>query len=246
MPQSLRAAKRKKAYEEVAEAIRSQVFSGRLAEDQRLPPERELAQRFGVSRVVIREAIRTLELAGILRVQKGAGGGTFVCRRFDKPLDTSIQNLLSGGAINLEHLFELRLLLEPPAAALAAQRADGAGLRSLDEALAQAEAAQDDPQALRAHNLEFHRCLVALAGNPLLSALCETVINILVRSVQGKLDMDTSRTVFAFHKKIVQAIKQRQAEEARTLTMNDLETLKHRYLRLGVEVAETAQRRKVG
>ena len=86
-----------------------------------MPPERELAEGFGVSRVVVREAIRTLELAGILRVQKGAGGGTFVCHDLDKPLFTSIENLLAGGDISLNDLFEMRLILEPPAAALAAE-----------------------------------------------------------------------------------------------------------------------------
>jgi len=242
----LRADKRKKAYEEVAEAIRAQVFSGRLRVDQRLPPERELAESFGVSRVVLREAIRTLELAGILRVQKGAGGGTFVCHRFDKPLGTSIQNLLSGGAINLEHLFEMRLILEPPAAALAAVRAGTAGRCSLEEALAQAEAVKDDPPALRAQNLEFHRRLAALADNPLLAALCDTVINILVSSLQGKQSLDTSRNVYAFHQKITQAVKQGQAEQARRLTVEDLETLKKRYLQLGVEVGGAEARRKVG
>ena len=131
--------KRKKAYEEVAEAIRSRVFSGQLAQDQQLPPERELAEEFGVSRVVIREAIRTLELAGILRVQKGAGGGTFVCHDLDKPLVTSIENLLAGGDISLNDLFEMRLILEPPAAALAAERARPQDLGPLREILEQAQ-----------------------------------------------------------------------------------------------------------
>ncbi len=246
MPERLRAAKPKKAYEEVAEAIRAQVFSGRLQQDQRLPPERELAEGFGVSRVVVREAIRTLELAGILRVRKGGGGGTFVCRDFDKPLGTSIQNLLSGGAITLEDLFELRLLLEPPAAALAARRATPEGLASLDEVLAQAEMAQHDSQALRSLNLEFHRRLAAMSGNPLLSALCETVINILVNSLQGQLSIDTSLAVFGYHKKILQAVKQGRVQEAKSLTVSDLETLRDRYQQMGVELGDKARRRKAG
>ena len=152
--------RRKKAYEEVAEAIRGQVLTGLLEQGQQLPPERELAENYGVSRVVVREAIRTLELAGILRVQKGAGGGTFVCRDLEKPLITSLQNLLAGGDITLNDLFEMRLLLEPPAAALAAQRGRPAGLDRLAETLRQANEYRDDSQALRTYNLEFHRRLV--------------------------------------------------------------------------------------
>jgi GntR family transcriptional repressor for pyruvate dehydrogenase complex len=240
----LQNSKRKKAYEEVAEAIRAQVFSGELAQDQQLPPERELAEGFGVSRVVVREAIRTLELAGILRVQKGAGGGTFVCHDLDKPLITSIQNLLAGGDITLNDLFELRLILEPPAAAVAAQRALGRDLAHLKEVLTQARKNLANSQALRAHNLEFHRRLVSLAGNPLLSVLCDTVLGILVSSLRGKLNRETSQTVHRFHWEIYEAIKAGQAEKARKLTIDDLETLRELYRRMGVEVAQDQASRK--
>ncbi|MBU1275286.1 MAG: FCD domain-containing protein [Proteobacteria bacterium] len=238
--------RRKKAYEEVAEAIRRQVFTGRLEQDQQLPPERELAENYGVSRVVVREAIRTLELAGILRVQKGAGGGTFVCHDLDKPLVTSMQNMLAGGDITLNDLFEMRLLLEPPAAALAAQRGDAAGLVRLAEVLDLAHKSRDDSQALRDHNLEFHRRLVALAGNPLLSLLCETVLGILVDSLRGKLSRQTSLTVHEYHYKIFEAVRAGRAEEARRLTVDDLETLRELYRHMGVEVSQGQAGRKAG
>lgn len=236
--------KRKKAYEEVAEAIRTQVFSGELSQDQQLPPERELAEGFGVSRVVVREAIRTLELAGILRVQKGAGGGTFVCHDLDKPLITSIENLLAGGDISLNDLFEMRLMLEPPAAALAAERARPEDLGPLREILEQAEGNHSDSQALRDDNLEFHRRLVALAGNPLLSVLCETVLSILVGTLRGKLNRRTSQTVHRFHHQIFQALLAGQADLARKLTIDDLETLRDLYHRMGVQVAQDQASRK--
>jgi GntR family transcriptional repressor for pyruvate dehydrogenase complex len=166
--------KRRKAYEQVAQAIREQVFSGSLEEGQRLPSEREMSEQFGVSRVVVREAIRTLELAGILRVQKGAGGGTFVSTNYDKPLSSSIENLLAGGAITLDNLFDLRLMLEAPAAEKAAMAPTEEGLASLDEIVELSENMRDDSEGLRAANLEFHRRLVAQAKNPLQSVLCET------------------------------------------------------------------------
>jgi GntR family transcriptional repressor for pyruvate dehydrogenase complex len=236
--------RRKKAYEEVAEAIRGQIFAGLLEEDQQLPPERELAEQYGVSRVVVREAIRTLEMAGILRVQKGAGGGTFVCHDLDKPLVASIQNLLAGGDITLNDLFEMRLLLEPPAAALAAQRENPAGLARLAEVLEKAHEKTDDSQTLRVHNLEFHRRLVALAGNPLLSLLCDTVMSILVESLRGKLNRQVSLVVHDYHQKIMDAIRAGQAEEAHRLTTADLQTLRELYRSMGVEVGRGQAKRK--
>jgi GntR family transcriptional repressor for pyruvate dehydrogenase complex len=245
-PSIARLPKRRKAYEQVAHAIRDQVFSGGLAEGERLPSEREMAERFGVSRVVVREAIRTLELAGILRVQKGAGGGTFVCADYNKPLVLSVHNLLDGGAITLDHLFELRLLLEAPAAERAARAGGPAGLARLREALELSQQAAGDPQALRQANLEFHRRLVAMAENPLLSALCETVLAILVQSLEGRLSHETSLAVLEHHERIVEAVAAGRAAEARRLTEQDLGELFARYQSLGIEVQASRIRARAG
>lgn len=228
--------KRMKAYALVADTIRRQVFSGSLAEGEQLPPERTLADNFGVSRVVVREAIRALESDGLIRVREGAGGGTFVCHDYDKPLSASINNLLSGGAITLNHLFELRLMLEAPAAAVAALRGSKADIEALEQHVAESEALLDDSGALRDANLEFHRRMVALAGNPLMSLLCETVLNILVKSIKGRLNSELSKRVVVYHRKIVEALLAGRAEEARDLTVTDLEQLHSRYKMMGIEV----------
>lgn len=228
--------KRRKAYEPVAQAIREQVFAGLLEENQRLPSEREMSEQFGVSRVVVREAIRTLELAGILRVQKGAGGGTFVSTNYDKPLSSSIENLLAGGAITLDNLFELRLMLEAPAAEKATLHPRPEGLASLDEIVAMSEGVRNDSEALRAANLEFHRRLVATADNPLQSLLCETVLSILVRALEGQMNIALSRAVLDYHKRIVAAIKAGQAKEARRLVELDLAQLHMRYKAMGIQL----------
>ena len=101
-----------------------------------------------------------------------------------------------------------------------------------------------DSRALRNDNLEFHRRLVALAGNPLLSVLCETVLSILVSSLRGKLNRRTSQTVHRFHHQIFQALLAGQADQARKLTIDDLETLRDLYHRMGVEVAQEQASRK--
>lgn len=233
--------KRQKAYEQVAEAIREQVFSGLLEEGQRLPSEREMSEQFGVSRVVVREAIRTLELAGILRVQKGAGGGTFVSTNYDKPLSSSIENLLAGGAITLDNLFELRLMMEAPVAEKTAMNPKPEGMAALDEILAFSEKVRGDSKALRAANMEFHRRLVGLAENPLLSVLCETVLSILVSAVEGQLNHEASKVVLDYHRQIVTAIKAGQAAKARSLIEGDLAQLHMRYKEMGIQLKNQSQ-----
>ncbi len=107
---------RRKAYEEVADRIRTLIFSAAVKTGQRLPTERELSAQFGVSRVVIREAIRALELTGLLKVKKGQKGGIFVSEDHRRPFTDTIGNLLGRGDAQLEDLFEVRRLIEPYAA----------------------------------------------------------------------------------------------------------------------------------
>ncbi len=238
--------RRGKAYQEVAQAIREKVLAGELEVGMRLPPERELARAFGVSRVVLREAIRTLEHQGLLEVRKGAGGGTFVSDDLHKPLFASLENLLAGGAISLANLFELRLLLEPQAAELAVRRATPQGVAALRRVVERARQVQDDSRRLRQANLEFHLRLVELAGNPLLSALCETVIGIMVEALQGRPNLELSREVLGCHQQTLQAVLTGDAQRARRLTEDDLRRLWEGYRHMGVELGQMGAGAAVG
>ena len=84
--------------------------------------------------------------------------------------------------------------------------------------------------------MSFTAAWWALAGNPLLSLICDTVISILVDSLRGKLNRDTSLTVHEFHHRILEAVREGRSEEARQLTIDDLETLRELYRHMGVEV----------
>lgn len=227
---------RQKAYETVSHYLRELILSDAVGEGMRLPPERELAERFGVSRVVIREAVRTLESDGLLKVKKGAGGGTFVCRDLGKPLATTLANLLQGGSINLSHLFELRLMLEPPAAALAAARCTPDSLGELERILEASHAAFQDEAALRALNLEFHRRLVRLAGNPLLTYLCDKVLDLLTQRISAKTSLRTSQAVVAWHVEIVAALRGGDAREVQERTAQELNVLLNLYREVGLEI----------
>lgn len=157
----------------VAEAIRTikdMILDGRLLPGQRLPPERALSEALGVSRPTVREAIRSLQAMHILESRHGAG--TFVASLSVEELLRPLQFVLSLAAGGLDHLFEVRLLLEPGAAALAAGRASAEEVAALRDCAARAEAgAVDDPEALLRLDTELHERIVRAAGNPLLEHL---------------------------------------------------------------------------
>ena len=118
---------RRSASEEVADAIRACMFGRDLAPGDRLGREEDLAQRFGVSRPTLREALRLLSSAHLIRATKGPGGGIFVAATPEQGIGLSVTDsvasMLSADSIDLDELIETRMLLEIPLAGLAAQRA---------------------------------------------------------------------------------------------------------------------------
>lgn len=223
---------RKKAYEEVTEHIRRRIFSQRLRPADRLPTERDLADQFGVSRVVIREAVRALELAGLLSVKKGPKGGIFVAQSYDRPIAESIVNLLAGGNASLEHLFELRLLIEPYAVSRAAVLATRVDLERLDRLLAECEESLDRGEEIRPKNLAFHREVMRMSRNPVLVAVGETVLRILSERIAHIVSPEMSRSVLRMHHRIAAAIRRRQPKKAETLMAKDVEAVRRRLARV--------------
>ncbi len=213
---------RRKAYEEVADQIRSRIFSQHLRLLDRLPAERDLAVQFGVSRVVVREAIRTLELSGLLTVKKGAKGGIFVAQDYDRPISDSIVNLLAGGEASLEDLFEVRELIEPYAASRAALLGTEEDFARLAATLAEAESEHAKGGSIRSMNIEFHRLVIRMSRNPILSVVGETVLTLLTERIKHIPSRETSKVVLGMHKKLLAALLQRQPEKARLAMAKDI------------------------
>ncbi len=223
---------RRKAYEEVAEQIRSRIFAQHLRLFDRLPTERDLAVQFGVSRVVVREAIRTLELNGLLTVKKGAKGGIFVAQDYDRPISDSIINLLAGGEASLENLFEVRELIEPFAASRAATLGSDEDFAKLAAILAEAEAEHGKGGSIRSLNIEFHRLVIRMSRNPILSVVGETVLTLLTERIKHIPSRETSKVVLGMHKKLLAALLQRQPEKARLAMAKDIGAVGERLARM--------------
>src|SRR5215468_11498582 len=99
----------RRAFEEICERIREQLALGVLKPGDKLPPERDLAQQLGVSRNVLREALRSLEMAGVLRLQKGVKGGAFIQEGDTSRMNDVMRDMLSLGTISIRELSEARV-----------------------------------------------------------------------------------------------------------------------------------------
>jgi GntR family transcriptional repressor for pyruvate dehydrogenase complex len=217
--------RKQKIYEEVVEQIRAEIFAGRLALGERLPAERDLVEQFVVSRAVIREAIRALELTGFVTVKKGAGGGTFVAQDYERPIQDTLLQLLAGGEVRMRDLFEVRTVLEPYAAARAAELRTEEDLALLDGLVREADEEGASGTNIRPYNLRFHRLILGMSGNPVLRVMGETLLTILSKHIQEVESPERSLKVLEVHQEIAGAIFRRDAEAARRLVAADIQSL---------------------
>src|SRR5580700_12240784 len=159
-------------YEQIVQQIQHSILQGTLKPGDQLPSERELAVKFGVSRTAVREAVKTLREKGL--VEPFSGRGTFVTNGTSQAIRQSLDlmiriNQQEGSA----HLAELRLVLEPEIAGLAASRIDGQLLGTMRETLAIMERNLQDREAYIEADLDFHLALAEAAGNPLILSLLD-------------------------------------------------------------------------
>jgi len=203
------------AFEVTIERLAQSIRLGVLVEGDRLPPERELAETFGVSRVTLREAIRALRDAGLVESRRGRGGGTFVAtpprerRRSRDKIEQAIGH-------SLEDVLALRKVVEPGGAALAASRTLSAGDRA--SLLGYLSAAKDaEPAARRLADSRLHLAIAALGGSALVTAVVADVqmrLDELLRAIPvipGNITHSDKQ-----HAAIVEAILGGQIDAART------------------------------
>jgi GntR family transcriptional regulator, transcriptional repressor for pyruvate dehydrogenase complex len=202
-------------YEQIVQQIEDSITSGELKDGDQLPAERELAQQFGVSRTAVREAVKTLREKGL--VEAYPGRGTFITNGTARSIQQTLDRMIrSGQTEGTVHLTEVREILEPEIAALAAQRVDEEMLSAMREAIAVMEAARQESEAFIEGDLDFHLALAEAAGNPLILSLIDSIV--------GLLREQRTRTYFVnggpergqyHHRRILEAIEHRDAAGAR-------------------------------
>jgi Transcriptional regulators len=159
-----------RAFDEIAAQIRTELSSGRLAVGNRLPSERALSEQFGVSRNTLREALRSLEHAGLIRLQKGAHGGAFISQHSGEAIATGLMDMYHVGTIQPAQLTEARIWLESVVVREACRRATAADIDTLNRNIDEAQEARrrGDFAGRAERHIEFHRMLARLTDNPIM------------------------------------------------------------------------------
>jgi len=178
--------RRQRVFEQICDEIRLRMAAGELRPGDKLPSERELSSSFGVSRSAVREALRSLEITGVVRLQKGVKGGAFVLRGDPDLVTRSIRDMFYLGRISIDSLTEARVLVLDLAVRLASERIAPATVDALERNIDRlASLALDAPVAERvAIGLDFYRLLAEATGNQVLQVIVVSISTILLQQVE--------------------------------------------------------------
>ncbi|RAZ84815.1 FadR/GntR family transcriptional regulator [Cereibacter johrii] len=216
---------------QVADLIRAAIMDGRLAIDERLPNEEELAHRFGISRPTVREALKVLAAQNLIRSRRGPAGGTFVTRPDPEGVAQAITDaatlLVGTGSFGREEILVARIETETLCCRLAAANRSAADLERMaaEIALQRQDGLADEDFC--ASDVRFHRAIVTATGNGPLRLMMHAVIESFIPVTNMLIHRDNERRRAAdSHERILQAIAERDGEGAARLIRRHLEGLR--------------------
>jgi len=217
-------------YEQVAEQIRRLISSGQLKPGDLLPPERELAVKLGVGRSSIRDAVRTLEVMGILEPRQGHG--TVVRDLSTDALVVPLASILTRKREMVSELLEVRRMLEPALAARAARNASAEEIAEMGRILERHEAKLRRGEQAVDEDGEFHYALALAARNSVVLRVLDVLMDLLRESRSRSLQVKgRPRRSFEGHRRILAAIQKRDAKAAEAAVRKHLGEIEEIVLR---------------
>jgi GntR family transcriptional repressor for pyruvate dehydrogenase complex len=208
-------------YEEIVRQVKQLIAEGRLKSGDRLPPERELAEKFVVSRTSVREALRALESLGLIEIRPGEG--TFVRQVSLDALVGPLALVMTSQREAIGELFEARRVLEPAIAALAAARATPEEIHEMERILEDQAREIAAGKTGLAQDAAFHAAIGTAAHNRAITRIAHAVMDLLTQSREESLNTPGRPTrSHQDHRRILQAITRRNATAARQAMLDHL------------------------
>jgi GntR family transcriptional repressor for pyruvate dehydrogenase complex len=220
------AVKQRRAFEGVCDQIRGAVERGELVPGDRLPPERDLCTQFRVSRTAVREALRSLEVAGIIHCQQGMGGGSFIKKGDSDVVVQAVQDMVLLGQIPTENITDARILLTGVAIRLACQKGTEADFDAIERDIDKSAelTRRGDFSRRTTYITEFYRVLARATHNEIIVMLLDSLSEV-VRTLMAKVSPVPRTDVVDVRRKILAHLRERDAESAISEMSAHLESL---------------------
>ena len=206
----------RKAHERVASQLKDAILGKKFVPGQRIPSERELADTFRTSRVTVRSAILTLKNTGLLRIKKGMGGGTFVVSDMTgESVSDLLRDIIKWKDISIENVIEVRTIIEPQIAFLAAKNATADDSEAIWATIRELAGYFKIRKSFRATDENFHRALANAAKNPLLSLFQSSLVNVLFKFIYGIVWNEEHKTsILRWHTLIAEKVEKKDPNGA--------------------------------
>jgi GntR family transcriptional repressor for pyruvate dehydrogenase complex len=205
-----------KLYKQVADQIEGLIVGESLCPGERLPGERQLAEQLGISRTVVREAIRLLSVRGLVEVKPGRGTYVRVLSPRDAAVPLALLLKLRQCPDLLDNVYEVRQMIEVEVAGLAAERATVEDHKLMDAAIEGMATHIDEPEEFITHDLAFHSALAAATHNDLFSVLLNAISSFWSEAASLAYQAPSAaEDSLAYHRDILCHVKARDSEKAR-------------------------------
>jgi GntR family transcriptional regulator, transcriptional repressor for pyruvate dehydrogenase complex len=226
--------KLRRATDIIENRISNMIIKGALSSGEKLPTEKQLSEQFNVSIVTIREALRGLEVSGLIAKKRGRGGGVFITELDNSSIKTALHNFLRRREFSAHQLAQVRFSIEPTIVRLAALEINAFELSVLEETVTgsekilkkQAGIQPKDYQIIGHNNVEFHRLIAQSTHNPVFALTMDYLLDFLSYFKKSPRPESTlhSRIVFD-HRCIFDLLEKGDAEKAENLMQKHLESV---------------------
>jgi GntR family transcriptional repressor for pyruvate dehydrogenase complex len=228
---SVKPVQSQRAFEDIAQQLRSVISTGQLKPGDRLPSERELSVAFGVSRNTLREALRSLEISGMIELRKGVKGGAFVLPGNPSVVVGGFLDLYHLGAITPAQLTESRVWIEELVVRIVCRRANEEDLAELEKNIAATET------AMKANNLQswvdeilaFHLLLGRATHNPVLVIVMDAIVEITRQFIEA-IGVDRAGMVLPSRRRLLAHLRNNEEAAACKEMTQHLERVHRHYL----------------
>lgn len=213
-----------KISELIIQQIKNAIIEGKMKVGDRLPSERELVKSFQASRISVREALKSLETAGLLVIKPGSG--VFVTGVSSRPISESFSSILRIQKTSIYELTDARMVFEPNIARLASEKVSPEDLLRLEKNIEEASEIVKSNSPATAENIEFHSLIADTTHNPVISLAMRAMFNIWLEwclefesNMKIKQRIKISRDSIDYHKKILKAFQEKKSQEVYELML---------------------------
>lgn len=221
----------------IVQRIRDALFEGRLKSGDFVGTELDIAKKFGVSRIAARDALKTLDAAGVVAIRPGPGGGARIAQANPKRFSDALAIQLKLLALSEKEIYVSQQAIELMATEYAARNATESDLEALEGLLHQAKSLKHDPIAFSQSCFEFHAAVTRASHNRVLVALREAIESVIPDAYRGNPNPQQMESILDYHRKILQLLKRRDAERATEQMREHMRSLDRWLEKLAVERA---------